>query len=559
MEPESVTFLFTDVEGSSRLWELEPEAMLLAIKAHDSLLSSIFKETGGEVFKTLGDAFCVAYRSPQQAARAAVAVQTKLPQAAWPKAMHLEDSDWVALKVRIAILSGQAEKIGNDYFGRSLNRVSRLMNIGHGGQVLCSQEVVRETAGDPNLVWTDLGEHRLKDLLRPLRVYQLSWPGMPEEFPPLKSLASSNSNLPEQLAPLISREAELEMCSSLLKSRRLLTLTGAGGVGKTRLSLQIAADQMDAFPDGVWLVELAPLNSPDQIATAACHALSIPPPKDGSGVDALISHLENRKCLLIFDNCEHVIQGAAKVVDRVLKAAPGLTVLATSREPLGVNGEQRYHVPSLSLPARNAAFDEVVASEAVRFFCDRALLVRPDFKPTPETAPVLVEICHRLDGIPLAMELAAARLKSMSLPQMLERLSNRLNLLTGGSRSALPRQQTLRAAIDWSFDLLSPQEKVALRRLATFAGSWTLDSAEAVLEGNGIDLYDVLDLLSSLVDKSLVNFNDENRYSFLETIREFALEQLMESEDEIPCLSLCEIFGAKFCELNGVDLETRLG
>jgi len=535
----TVTFLFTDIEGSTRLWEERPEWMQLALAGHDVLLRSLVEERGGYVFKTIGDAFCAAFRDPTQALRTALEVQRRL-------AGEGVGSEVGGLRVRIALHTGVAEQRDEDYFGPPLNRVARLLSAGHGGQVLLSgatQALVRDTL--PEAVGLrDLGERRLKDLTRPEQIFQLEAADLPREFPPLRTLDARPHNLPVQATPLIGREKELGEITERLRGRevRLLTLTGPGGTGKTRLALQAAADLVDSFEDGVFFVNLAPLTDPALVASTIAQALGVREAADRPLTDTLAEYLREKQLLLLLDNFEQATE-AAPLVGQLLTAAAGLKVLVTSRIPLHLRGEQEYPVPTLSLPdpKLRLPLERLTQYESVRLFIERARAVKPDFSVTNENAPAVAEICVRLDGLPLAIELAAARIRILPPQAMLTRLHSRLKLLTGGARDLPARQQTLRSAIEWSHELLSEEERVLFRRLAIFAGGGTLEAIEQVCTvegdasaGSGPGL-DVLEGVSSLVEKSLLRQEEsaegEPRFVMLETIHEYAHEKLQESAE----------------------------
>jgi predicted ATPase len=381
-----------------------------------------------------------------------------------------------------------------------------------------------------------LGERRLKDLIRPEHIYQLVIPGLPVDFPPLKTLDLYRHNLPMQLTSFIGREKEMEEIRQAIRERRLVTLTGVGGTGKTRLSLQVAVDLLDQFPYGVWFVELASLTNPDLIPQTILFTFGIPEQPGLSVLQSLQDYLHEKKLLLVLDNCEHLIQACARIANTLLSNNPALTILATSREALGVQGEMLWHVPSLSLPdvKHLPALERLSQYEAVQLFIERATLVQPHFQVTNENAPAIAQICFRLDGIPLAIELAAARVRALNVDQIAKRLDDRFRLLTGGSRTVLERHQTLRAAIDWSYNLLPVDEQLLLGRLSVFAGGWTLEAAEPVCAGDhNVSSYDVLDLLTHLVDKSLVIL-DRSQYRMLETTRQYAHEKLLEARESEP-------------------------
>lgn len=530
----TITFLFTDIEGSTRLWERHPDAMGLALARHDGILRDAVSAHGGWVFKTIGDAFCAAFPTAHDALAAAVAAQRALGAGEWGQTGPP--------LVRMALHTGAAEERDGDYFGPALNRVARLLAAAHGGQTLLSlatQELVRDSL-PPDVSLRDLGERRLKDLARPERIFQAAADGLRADFPPLRSLENLPNNLPAQLTSFVGREREMAAVKAQVLAAPLLTLTGTGGTGKTRLSLQVAADVLDQFPDGVWLVEFATISDPDLVPEALASALGLREEPGQPLTETLASFLRAKNALLIFDNCEHVVAASARLAEKLLRAAPRLRILASSREPLGIPGEKTWPVPPLSLPDRwreNVAADDVAEAlsqfEAVRLFIDRATAVRPVFRVTNENAPAVAEICWRLDGIPLAIELAAARVKVLSVSQIAERLSDRFRLLSGGTRTAMPRQQTLRALIDWSFDLLSEPERALFRRLAAFGRGRTLEAVEAVCAGDGVDEWEVLDLLTQLVDKSLVAVEktpgQEPRYTMLESVWNYAREKLAES------------------------------
>lgn len=539
MKPSgTITFLFTDIEGSSRLWEKNPEAMSVALARHDELLNRIISEYRGYVFKTVGDAFCAAFDAPQAALEAALMIQRALRDETW--------GETGPLKVRIALHTGTAEERNGDYFGPTLNRIARILPIGYGGQTLLSQateELVRlRLPAEASL--RDLGECHLKDLVRPERIFQLIVPDLPATFPYLKSLDNLPNNLPVQVTSFVGREREIGEVKRLLSGSHLLTLTGSGGAGKTRLSLQVAADLLEEFPDGVWFVELAPLTNPALVPQAAATVLNLPEEKGRPVLATLLSYLRDKKTLLILDNCEHLIEAAAELASNLIRNCPRIRLLASSREVMGIAGEVNFRVPSLSLPPINREQllpENFTQYEAVQLFVDRALTVQPSFEITESNAPAIAQVCRSLDGIPLAIELAAALVKVLKVEQIATRLDQRFQLLTGGSRTALPRQKTLRALIDWSYDLLSEQERLLLGRLAVFVSGWTLEAAEEVCQGDGIEDYEVLTILTRLVDKSLVvsetldGQNEGARYRLLETIREYMLEKLTEAtEKELP-------------------------
>jgi predicted ATPase/class 3 adenylate cyclase len=550
----TVTFLFTDIEGSTKLWGQYPEAMKAALARHDALLRAAIEAQGGYVFKTVGDAFCAAFNTATEAMIAAVAAQRALHAEAWGQTGEV--------RVRMALHTGAAEEREGDYFGPPLNRVARLLSTGFGGQILLSlttAELVRDHLPEGASL-QDLGEHRLKDLVRPEQIFQLTVPDLPSRFPSLKSLDTLPNNLPVQLTSFVGREREMEEVKRLLSQARLVTLLGPGGTGKTRLSLQVAAELLDAFADGVWLVELAPLADPQLVPQTVATVLGVREEPGQPLLTTLATHLRDKQALLVLDNCEHLVAASAQAAEALLRGCPRLRLLASSREALGIGGETSFPVPPLSLPDAQhlPSIDSLTQYEAVRLFLDRAMAVLPAFAATNQNAPALAQVCHRLDGIPLAIELAAARVKVLSVEQIAVRLDDRFRLLTGGSRTAQRRQQTLRAAIDWSYDLLSEPERTLLRRLAVFAGGWTLEAAETVCADEGLAGDEVLDLLAQLVDKSLVMVGEEVRYRLLETIRQYAQEKLVEAgeAEEVRGRHL-EVF-AKLAEQVEPDLAVRL-
>ena len=541
----TVTFLYTDIEGSTRLWEQRPEAMRPAVARHDAILRQAIAAGGGHVFRTVGDGLCAAFAAAAPAMAAAASAQREIFAQPWP----LEQP----LRVRMALHSTEAEPRGGDYESSGLNRLGRLLAVCHGGQTLLTQateQLARDhlPAGASLL---DLGQHRFRDLTQPDRIFQLLVDGLPADFPPLRSLDAMPNNLPAQLTSFVGRERETAEITALLdpsaagaggRGARLLTLTGPGGTGKTRLSLQAAAGLVEHFPDGVWLVELAPLSDPTLVAQAIASAIHLRE-LAGRPLDAmLVDYLRDKRLLLVLDNCEHLIDACARLADRLLRGSPGLRILASSRESLGIAGETVYRVPSLTIPDLQALppADALATVDSVQLFVQRAASVQPAFRLTAQNAPAVAQITCRLDGIPLALELAAARVRSLSPEQIAARLDDRFRLLTGGSRSAVQRQQTLQALIDWSYDLLSPQECTLLRRLAVFAGGWTLEAAEGVCAWGDVDALDVLDLLDHLVNKSLViadSAGDQVRYWMQETIRQYAQDKLVGAGEAIEARS----------------------
>ncbi len=501
-----VTFLFTDVEGSTRRWEADGEGMRAALAAHDEVLRSAIEGHGGWLFKHTGDGVCAAFASPRSAVDAAVSAQREL-----------------ALPVRMGLATGEAERRDSDYFGTVLNRAARVMATGHGGQILLADSTAVLLSGVDLM---DLGSRRLRDVPTPVGVFQVRAPGLATDFPPLRALDTSPGNLRRTTSSLIGRETELDEVQAAVKAHRLVTLTGVGGVGKTRLALEVAARLVDEFPDGVWFFELAAVTDPAPVPDAVAAVLGIAQQPGMSVSESVAAALEGRMRLLVFDNCEHVRDAAADLVESILAQSATVRILATSREGLGIPEEQLWFVPSLDLGAG-------IDSAAVDLFVERARSVASGFSmATTDEANAVVEICRRLDGIPLAIELAASRMASMTADEVRDRLDQRFRLLVG-SRRGVPRHQTLRHAVAWSYDLLDEAEKRLLERCSVFAGGFDLESACAVT-GSG-DEFAVLDLLDALVRKSLVvadRSSGRTRFSMLETIRQFAEQQLVACGEE---------------------------
>src|SRR5215216_666932 len=525
----TVTFLFTDIEGSTQWWEEYPEWMSHAFARQETILRTAAAAHDGYVYKMIGDAFQIAFDTAPNALAAAIDAQRALCTEPWGK--------FGPLRVRMALHTGVTEERDDDYVGPVLNRLARLLSASQGSQILLTQatyELVRDSVpGEVSL--QDLGIHRLRDLIRPEHIYQATAPDLPSDFPALKTLDIFTHNLPIQLTSFIGREKEIVEVKRELLGDRFVTLTGPGGTGKTRLALQVGAELLELFPDGVWLVELASLSDSILVPQTVAAVLGIRESAGRPILTLLTDYLRNKELLLILDNCEHLLSSSAQLVTSLLQACPYLCILATSRESLNIPGEFSFRVPSLSIPEMRhlPSLAELTQYESVQLFIERAEIMQPGFALTDTNAPAITQICQRLDGIPLAIELAVARVKVMPLEQVTARLDNRFRLLTGGSRTALPRHQTLRALIDWSHDLLSKAERTLLRRLSVFAGGWTLEAAEAICAGERLERDEVLDLLTQLVNKSLVISDHESeaeaRYRLLETIRQYARERLVEA------------------------------
>jgi predicted ATPase/class 3 adenylate cyclase len=524
----TVTFLFTDIEGSTKLAREHVETWEALRSRHHQILLEAIETNHGDVFQIIGDAFCAAFHKAGEALKAAVQAQQGLQSEAW------EDC---VIRVRMGLHTGEAELHNNEYQGYlTLSLVQRIMSAGHGGQILLSNVTENLLRGQlpKDVSLRDMGEHRFKDVPYPVRVFQVIAPDLQKEFPPLRVLDESPNNLPTQLTSFIGREKEGADIKQLLANTHLLTLIGPGGTGKTRLSLQVASEVLHSYPHGVWLIELAPISDPSSVPAAALAALELPAEVHRPAIDMLCDYLREKEALLILDNCEHLVDACARMVDRLLHTAPKLRILASSREALGIAGEVSYRVPSLELPdiKQLPSLESISQYEGVKLFIDRAQAAQPTFNVTNENAPAVAQICHRLDGIPLALELAAAKVRALSVEQISKRLDDRFRLLTGGSRTALERYQTLRATLDWSYNLLPKKEQILFRRLSIFINGWTLEAAEVVCSNEAIAQEDIFYLLEQLVNKSLVIAEDwqhETRFRMLETMRQYANEKLIES------------------------------
>ncbi len=537
--PNPVTFLFSDIEGSTRLWEEQPDAMESALERHDRRARRIIAKHGGTVFKTVGDAFYTVFPNVRTAAQAAIEGQRRLSR--------VDRQRGLSLKVRMAIHSGMAQERDGDYFGAAVNRVARLLSLGNGGQILLSRQAREALFIEPlqdDVEIDDLGIHRLRDLAQPEHVFQILT-GDARTQGSLKPLSTYPNNLPIQISSFIGREKELADCRVLVRDHRLLTLTGAGGSGKTRLALQLAMEMLG--PDGAFLVEFASINSAENVALRIASIFDQRESAPGASIlDSVVEYLRYSRALLVLDNCEHVIEAAADAVHQLLSKCPLLKIIVTSRETLGLAGENVYIVRPLDVPMSDepGSLDELIRFESVRLFVERATAINSNFALTNENAPAIFEICRALEGVPLAIELAAARSRLMSPEQIAERLDDRFRLLTVGDRSSLPRQQTLRSLIDWSYNLLSTEEKTLLDSLSVFIGGWTIEAAEEVCHSSQLPKREVFDLLSRLVDKSLVQYEewkDEGiRYRLLGTIRQYAQAHLLEKGliDQIRCRHL---------------------
>ncbi len=528
----TITFLFTELLDTARLWEQHGEAMKDVIVRHDSVLREAMDFHQGHIFKTTGEGFWVAFANPKKAAAAAVAAQRMLHSAPW--GVHSE------IKVRMALHTGPAHERSGDYYGPTLNRIVRLLALAHGGQVIMSgatRELVADDVPDGTQL-ADLGVHPLRDLTRPEHVYQLSHADLPSSHDSLQIPRYAHNNLPSELSLFVGREEEVRAVRENLRRHRLVTVSGLGGCGKTRLALQVASQSFDDFPDGVWFVELASLTDGELVAQTLAEVLDLA--RDGimapaaPWVEKLVNHLSDKRALIVLDNCEHLIENCADLSENLLRKCSHLRILAATREPLGVEGEVSHRLGPLSVPS-GKALEDIAATDSVRLFVERARLQQPAFILTRDNAAAVGQICNQLEGIPLAIELAAARLNVLSVENLAERLSDRLTVLTATRRSAAPRQKSLRATLDWSYELLSKKEQALLSRLAVFRGSFSLAATEEICAGNGVARYEVLDLLEQLTQKSLIRLvtgEGEPRYLLLDTVRQYADEKLAETGDD---------------------------
>jgi len=517
----TVTYLLSDIEGSTRLWEDHPDTATTMLARHDEIIESKTKAHGGIVVRPRGEGdsrFCVFARATDATA-AALAMQLAFAKEPWGE----------PFRVRIALHTGEAEVRAGDYYGSAVNRCARLRAVAHGEQILVSsatEELVRDALPSASSL-RDLGSHRLRDLTAPMHVFQLCHPDIRGSFPRLQSLDTVANNLPIQLTSFVGRDAETQEIRALLEQHRLVTLTGSAGCGKTRLALQVAAELLDTFGDGSWFVDLAPVADPALVPQAIARVLGLQEERGTPLIDDILDSLRARRVLLVLDNCEHLLSASAQAASKILLHCPDVRVLATGREALGVGGEASWRVPSLSVPDEGGGIEALAKSEAAALFIARARSADASFTVTDEDVPAIQQLCARLDGIPLAIELAAAVAGVLTPDQIAARMGDRFRLLTGGSRTALERQQTLRAAVDWSHALLSEQQKILLRRLSVFAGGFTLEACEDVCSGGQVEAADIFDSMSALVAKSLVDVQRAGRatrYRLLETMRQYARE-----------------------------------
>ena len=526
----TVTFLFTDLEGSTRLWQEHPEVMQQASARHDDLVREAIEAHDGYVVKTTGDGFHAAFARAQGAVDAAVSAQLALGAEPWDATGPL--------RVRMGIHSGHADVREGDYYGTAVNKAARLMSAAHGGQIVVSL-ATEELVPDGAVELVDLGEHALRDLARPERVFQVAHPGLAREFPRISSLDAFGGNLPVQVTSFVGRDDDLDRIVAILDDSSLVTLTGTGGVGKTRLAVQVAAEVVPRFGDGAWFCELAAVDDGEAMAQIVSATLGCLQRPGLSLAQSVVEYLKLRELLLVLDNCEHLLDEASDFADAVVRSCPNVRVVATSREALDVAGERVVRVRSLDAPTSSASGDELAQSAAVRLFTDRAVDAGAETAWDTLQLAAVGEICRRVDGIPLAIELAAARTASMSPADVAAHLDERFRLLTGKRRGRVERHQTLRATVEWSYQLLDDDERLVFDRLGVFAGTFDAPAAVAVAGGDDLDGWEITEALSSLVAKSMLvpetGADGTTRYGMLETLRQFARERLDDEGDTDRC------------------------
>lgn len=519
----SVTFLFTDIEGSTRLVQELGADWDDILHRHYELLREVWSDRDGYEVSTEGDAFFVAFGDANKAIGAAIDSHRVLDQQVWPQGIELF--------VRIGLHTGEARCYDGDYVGLAVHQASRVQSAAHGGQVLLSEETRVLLADDAAISFVDLGAHRLKDIAEPIRLFQVIAPGLRTSFPAPRTLTALPNNFPLQVTEFVGRDDDVQAVESALNKGRLVTLTGAGGVGKTRLALEVCAELLDQFSGGAWLVDLASVSDPALIGTVTASALGVREQPPRPITDTLVDHLISRCTLILLDNCEHLIDECASFAECLLSRCAEVRILATSREALNVSGEHCWPVRSLDVPTIEASPEEIVKTESVVLFEQRTRAVDPGFRIDAGNAPTVAHLCRRLDGVPLALELAASRARTMDVEEIADRLDNRFRLLTGGSRTSVPRQRTLEATVAWSYDLLSEPEQLLLARLSVFAGGFTVASAQEVCSDETLSPEDVLELVTRLAERSLVvvepTGTGRTRYGLLETIRQFARERLL--------------------------------
>ena len=527
MEPNvNVTFLFTDIEGSTLLAQNQPGKLPAALEIHNSILRNTFESNKGFVFKIIGDAFCCAFENAENAVQAGVEAQLNLASHNW---------DGAEIKIRIGIHTGEAEWDGSNYHGyMTLARTARIMSSAYGGQIIISNETyISSLEKLPEYIsFRDLGERRLKDLKKPIRLFQVLSKNLREEFPPLKTLDARPNNLPVQNTSFIGRQKEISAIKELVKKNSLLTILGPGGAGKTRLALQVAADLIDDFGNGVWFADVSPVTEDKMLVRSASKVFGIIEDPGKSLEISLLEYLQDKELLLIIDNCEQIINSVSELTVKILSGCRNVKIITSSRESLRIPGEQIFYVSSMKNPDTKIDLnaEEIMNYESVKLFVERAKAVKHDFKVTDKNAGVLRDICIQLDGIPLAIELAASRVNTFSLEMIKDRLNDRFRFLNAGVRTALPRQQTLRALVDWSYDLLLINEKLLLNRISVFSNGWTLEAAEEVCSDERLNKFEIIDLLSKLIEKSLItSCVEDGRFRILETIREYGEQMLVES------------------------------
>lgn len=536
-----ISLLFTDIEGSTKLAQEFPETLQIALDRHNTILNDAITKYNGYVFQIVGDAYCCSFHNSEDALKAAVETQSALENEKWNDAV---------IKVRIGIHNGPAEFVNNNYDGYiTLTRAARVMSVAYGGQIIITEDAYSsikdkyflydddDPAPGSKIVMRDLGERRLKDVIKPVKLYQVMKEGLQKNFPPLKTLDARPNNIPVQLTTFIGRDDDIQKIRSEISEIRLLSLIGPGGTGKTRLSLQAGAELIDEFENGVWFIELAAITEQKFIVNEIAEVFNIIPAPGKDLMRQIRDYLRDKSLLIVLDNCEHVLNEAAQIASDLIRSCKDIKILTTTREALHIQGEHIYHVPSMSLP--DPVIDRDIAAisnyEAVKLFQERAIAVNQNFRITNDNALTIAKLCRELDGIPLAIELAASRTGVLPVEKILERLSDRFKLLTGGKRTSLQRQQTLKALIDWSYDLLSENEKILFRRVSAFNGGWTIEAAESVCSSEPLDEYEVIDLLSSLYDKSLlkgITGNGEQRFDMLVSIKKYSEDKLKTSDEE---------------------------